>query len=194
MSIADRVRIEDVTVLSDNWYVLRKYTIQFRRRDGTWQTQAREVYDRGDGAAVLLYDLDRRTVIVVRQFRLPAFVNGNDDLLIEVPAGVLDQAEPELRIRAEVEEEAGYRVGALEKVFEAFMSPGAVTERLHLYMARYSAADRISGGGGHPDEGEDIEVLEVNFDEAMSMVKSGAIRDAKTIMLLQHAALGVFGA
>jgi nudix-type nucleoside diphosphatase (YffH/AdpP family) len=194
MSIADRVRIEDVTLLSDNWYVLRKYTIQFRRRDGTWQTQAREVYDRGDGAAVLLYDLDRRTVIVVRQFRLPAFVNGNDDLLIEVPAGVLDQAEPELRIRAEVEEEAGYRVGALEKVFEAFMSPGAVTERLHLYMARYSAADRISGGGGHPDEGEDIEVLEVNFDEAMSMVKSGAIRDAKTIMLLQHAALGVFGA
>jgi nudix-type nucleoside diphosphatase (YffH/AdpP family) len=194
MSIADRVRIEDVTVLSDNWYVLRKYTIQFRRRDGTWQTQAREVYDRGDGAAVLLYDLDRRTVIVVRQFRLPAFVNGNDDLLIEVPAGVLDQAEPELRIRAEVEEEAGYRVGALEKVFEAFMSPGAVTERLHLYMARYSAADRISDGGGHPDEGEDIEVMEVDFDQAMAMVKSGAIRDAKTIMLLQHAALGVFGA
>jgi nudix-type nucleoside diphosphatase (YffH/AdpP family) len=194
MSIADRVRIEDVTLLSDNWYVLRKYTIQFRRRDGTWQTQAREVYDRGDGAAVLLYDLDRRTVILVRQFRLPTFVNGNDDLLIEVPAGVLDQAEPELRIRAEVEEEAGYRVGALEKVFEAFMSPGAVTERLHLYMARYSAADRISDGGGHPDEGEDIEVMEVDFDQAMAMVKSGAIRDAKTIMLLQHAALGVFGA
>ncbi|MDP9104082.1 MAG: GDP-mannose pyrophosphatase, partial [Pseudomonadota bacterium] len=132
--------------------------------------------------------------ILVRQFRLPAFVNGHDDFLIEVPAGVLDQAEPELRIRAEVEEEAGYRVGALEKVFEAFMSPGAVTERLHLYMARYSAADRISGGGGHPDEGEDIEVMEVDFDQAMAMVKSGAIRDAKTVMLLQHAALNTFPA
>jgi nudix-type nucleoside diphosphatase (YffH/AdpP family) len=143
---------------------------------------------------ILLYDKVRRTVILVKQFRFPAFVNGEDDLLIEAPAGLLDSASPEARIRAEVEEETGYLVRDVEKVFEAFMSPGSVTERLYFFVGRYEPADRVSDGGGHADEGEDIEVLEVPFDRAMAMVASGEIRDAKTIMLLQHAALTIFRA
>ena len=192
MSIADRVKIENVETLSDDWYVLKKTTFQYRRRDGNWQRQSRETYDRGNGAAILLYDGERRTVILVRQFRLPAFVNGYDDLVIEVAAGLLDEADPAERIRAEVEEETGYRVRDVVPVFEAFMSPGAVTEKLYFFTGRYSPADRVSDGGGHADEGEDIEVMEVGFDEAMAMIASGAICDAKTIMLLQHAALGIF--
>jgi nudix-type nucleoside diphosphatase (YffH/AdpP family) len=194
MSITDRVRIEEVKVLSDNWYVLRKATFQFRRNDGSWQRQSREAYDRGNGAAILLYDEARRTVVLVRQFRYPAFSNGLDDLLIEVPAGVLDDAEPEARIRAEVEEETGFRVRDVHKVFEAYMSPGAVTEKLHFFIGRYDLSDRISAGGGDAGEGEDIEVLEPSFDDAMAMVAGGAIRDGKTIMLLQYAALHLFGA
>ncbi|HEX5378410.1 MAG TPA: NUDIX domain-containing protein [Phenylobacterium sp.] len=194
MSIRDRVRIQEVTVLSDAWYVLKKTTFAFLRNDGTWQTQSRETYDRGDGAVILLYDEVRRTVILVRQFRFPAFVNGEDDLLIEAPAGLLDNAGPDERIRAEVEEETGYRVRDVRKVFEAFMSPGSVTEKLHFFVGRYAPSDRISDGGGHADEGEDIEVMELPFDRAMAMVDSGEIHDAKTIMLLQHAALRIFGA
>lgn len=189
MSIADRVRIGDVTVLSDDWYVLRKASFAYRRSDGTWQDQTRESYDRGDGAAMLLYDPDRRTVILVRQFRYPAFANGHDDLMIEVPAGLLDAAAPEERIRAEVEEETGYRVRDVAFLWDAFMSPGAVTERLFFFAGRYDPADRIDAGGGKAGEGEDIEVLEVPFDAAMAMIADGRIRDAKTIMLLQHAAL-----
>ena len=189
MSVADRVRVEDVKVLSDDWYVLKKTTFAYRRRDGTWQRQTRETYDRGNGATVLLYDPDRRTVILTQQFRYPAFVNGHDDLLIETPAGLLDNASPEERIRAETEEETGFRVRDVHKVFEAFMSPGSVTERLHFFVGRYEAADRASAGGGNQAEGEDIAVLELGIDEAMDMVGAGAIRDGKTIMLLQYAAL-----
>jgi nudix-type nucleoside diphosphatase (YffH/AdpP family) len=192
MSIADRVRVESVRLLSDNWYILKSTTFAFLRSDGTWQTQSRETYDRGNGAVILLYDPDRRTVILIRQFRYPAFVNGCDDLLIEAPAGLLDNADPEARIRAEVEEETGYTVRDVTRIFEAYMSPGAVTEKLHFFIGRYSPADRTSAGGGHPDEGEDIEVMEVAFDQALAMIGSGAIQDAKTIMLLQHAALNIF--
>lgn len=192
MSVKDRVRVHETRLLSDNWYVLKTTTFDWKRRDGTWQTQAREHYDRGNGAVLLPYDLARRTVLLVKQFRYPAFVNGYDDLLIEAAAGLLDDAEPEVRIRAEVEEELGYRLGEVTKVFEAFMSPGSVTEILHFFVAPYDASMRIGDGGGHPDEGEDIEVLELGIDEALAMVADGRIRDAKTIMLLQHAVLTVF--
>ena len=194
MSIRDRVKIETVEVLSDNWYILRKATFAWLRNDGSWQTQSRESYDRGNGVAILLYDPDRATVVLVRQFRYPAFANGYDDLLIEVPAGLLDEAEPEKRIRLEVQEETGFEVGGVEKVFEAFMSPGSVTEILHFFIGRYSPADRTSEGGGAPGEGEDIDVLELPFAEAYAMIADGRIRDAKTIMLLQYAALNLFKA
>lgn len=192
MSIAHRVRVEDVTVLSDDWYVLKKTTFSFQRGDGNWQRQSRETYDRGNGATILLYDPKRRTVILTRQFRYPAFVNGHDDLLIEAPAGLLDNAEPEDRIRAETEEETGFRVRDVRQVFEAFMSPGSVTERLHFFVGEYEPGDQTSAGGGNEAEGEDIAVLELGIDEALAMIGSGAIRDGKTIMLLQYAALNLF--
>jgi nudix-type nucleoside diphosphatase (YffH/AdpP family) len=194
MSISDRVRVLEERLLSDNWYILKTTHFEFRRSDGRWQSQHRESYDRGNGAAILLYSLPQRTVILTRQFRYPAFVNHHDDLMIEVPAGLLDEADPETRIRAEAEEEAGYRVRDVRKVCEAFMSPGAVTERLHLFVAEYDPGDRIGEGGGLEHEGEDIEVFELGFDEAMAMVADGRICDAKTIMLLQHAALHLFSA
>lgn len=194
MSVADRVRVHDVTLLSDHWYVLKTTRFDFLRRDGHWQTQARETYDRGNGAAILLYNLAQRSVVLTRQFRYPAFVNGHDDLMVEVPAGVLDAASPEDCIRAEAEQEAGYRVREPRKVFEAFMSPGAVTERLHFFIAEYEPGDRIGDGGGLHDEGEDIEVFELPFDEALAMVARGEIVDAKTIMLLQYGALQLFAA
>lgn len=192
MSVSDRVRVCEVRLLSDHWYVLKVATFDFRRRDGRWQRLQRETYDRGNGAAILLYDLARRTVVLTRQFRFPAWVNGHDDLLVEVPAGLLDESSPEECIRAEAEQEAGYRVRAARKVFDAFMSPGAVTERIHCFVAEYDAADRVGSGGGLEAEGEDIEVFELPFDEAMALIDSGGIRDAKTIMLLQHAALRLF--
>ena len=192
MSVADRVRVHDVKLLSDNWYVLKTTRFDFLRRDGQWQKQARETYDRGNGAAILLYNLAQRSVVLTRQFRYPAFVNGHDDLMVEVPAGVLDAASPEDCIRAEAEQEAGYRAREPRKVFEAFMSPGAVTERLHFFVAEYEPGDRIGDGGGLHDEGEDIEVFELPFDEAMAMMARGEIVDAKTIMLLQHAAIALF--
>ncbi|MDO1583361.1 NUDIX domain-containing protein [Rhizobium oryzicola] len=194
MSIADRVKIEEVTVLSDNWYVLKKTVFDFQRQDGSWQRQSRETYDRGNGAAILLYDPERRTVILTRQFRYPAFVNGHDDLLIEVPAGLLDDAEPEVRIRAELAEETGFHVNEVRQVFDAFMSPGSVTERLHFFVARYQPQDRLADGGGNADEGEDIAVFEITIEEALSMMASGEIRDGKTIMLLQYAAIHLFAA
>ncbi|KIQ00641.1 GDP-mannose pyrophosphatase [Agrobacterium tumefaciens] len=192
MSIADRVRVENETLLSDDWYTLKKTVFSFRRSDGTWQKQSRETYDRGNGAVILLYSLDSRNVILTRQFRFPAFVNGHDDLLIEAPAGLLDNADPEARIRAEAEEETGFRIRDVRQVFDAFMSPGSVTERLFFVVGQYDGCDRVSEGGGNIDEGEDISVLEVTIDEAMKMVKAGEIRDGKTIMLLQHAALYLF--
>lgn len=193
MSIAHRIKIEDVKVLSDDWYLLKKTTFSFLREDGSWQQQSRETYDRGNGATILLYDPTRRTVILTRQFRYPAFVNGHDDLLIEAPAGLLDNAEPEARIRAETEEETGFKVRHVRQIFDAFMSPGSVTERLHFFVGEYQPGDRTSEGGGNEEEGEDIAVLEIGIDKALAMIASGAIRDGKTIMLLQYAALNLFG-
>ena len=193
MTISDRIRIQSVRVLSDNHYVLKTSTFQWRRGNGEWQTQHRETYDRGNGAALLPYNRARRTVVLVKQFRYPAYVNGHDDLMIEAVAGLLDDASPEERIRAEAEEECGYRLARVEKIFEAFMSPGSVTEKLHFFIAEYESSMRVSAGGGNADEGEDIEVLELCIDEALVMIADGRIVDAKTIMLLQYAALKIFG-
>jgi nudix-type nucleoside diphosphatase (YffH/AdpP family) len=193
MSVANRVRVEEVVTLSDDWYVLKKTRFSFLRSDGVWQVQSRETYDRGDGATLLLYDLHRRTVVLVRQFRFPAFVNGHDDLLIEAPAGLLDERDPASAIRQEVQEETGFHVGEVQRVFDAFMSPGSVTERLHFFVAPYRFGDRRSRGGGKLEEGEDIEVLEPTIEDALAWIAEGRIRDGKTIMLLQHAALHIFG-
>jgi nudix-type nucleoside diphosphatase (YffH/AdpP family) len=192
MSIASRIRMGEVTLLSKNWGKLSKYQFEYRRNDGSWQAQTREVYDRGNGATILLYDPARRTVVLTRQFRLPAFLNNRDELLIETPAGLLDQATPEAGIRKEIEEETGYHITQVRKVFEAFMSPGSVSEKLYFFIAEYSAADRKSAGGGLAHEGEEIDLLEPTIEEAMAMVARGEIADGKTIMLLQHAALTVF--
>jgi nudix-type nucleoside diphosphatase (YffH/AdpP family) len=192
MTISDRVRIKDVRVLSDNHYTLKTTTFEWRRGNGEWQTQHRESYDRGNGAALLPYDPARGTVILVRQFRYPAYVNGYDDLLIEAVAGLLDDESPEVRIRAEAEEETGYRLGEIRKIFEAYMSPGSVTEKLHFFVAEYEPKMRIGSGGGIASEGEDIEVLELPIDQALAMIGDGRIADAKTIMLLQYAALNIF--
>ncbi len=155
----ETIRIKEVQVLSDDWYILKKTRFERRRRDGTWQEVTRETYDRGNGATILLYNLEKRTVILTRQFRYPAFVNGHNGLLIEAAAGLLDDASPEERIRAEVEEETGFRVSDVRRIFDAFMSPGSVTERLHFFVAVYTNDDRASDGGGQVAEGEDIEVL-----------------------------------
>jgi nudix-type nucleoside diphosphatase (YffH/AdpP family) len=192
MSISDRIRVKDVRLLSDNHYVLKSTTFEYRRANGEWQTQHRETYDRGNGATLLPYNLANRTVVLVKQFRYPAYVNGYDDLMIEAAAGLLDNASPEKRIRAEAEEETGYRLGEIKKVFEAFMSPGAVTEKLHFFVAEYESSMQVGSGGGIADEGEDIEVMELPIDEAIAMIADGRIADAKTIMLLQYAALNIF--
>lgn len=185
----ERLRVRNVTTLSDDWYLLQKTTFDYLRRDGQWQTQTRETYDRGDGATILLYNKAQRTVILIRQFRFPTYRDGHDGFLIEAAAGLLEQISPEQRIRAEVEEETGYRVGDVHKVFEAFMSPGSVTERLHFFVAEYAPSSRLNDGGGLAHEGEDIEVLELPLAQAMQMVADGRICDGKTIMLLQHAQL-----
>ena len=189
LATKDRVRIIDTTVLSNDWYVLKKTTFDFMRRDGVWQRQSRETYDRGNGATILLFNRERRTVVLTRQFRLPAFVNGHDGMMIEAAAGLLDNATPEERIRAEAEEETGYRVGNVQKVFEAYMSPGSVTEKLHFFIAEYDASTRVGHGGGVEAEGEDLEVIELTLDDALGAVRRGEIVDAKTIILLQFAAL-----
>ena len=192
MTISDRLRVKSVRPLSNGHLKLSAVTFDWRRDDGQWQSQQREVVDRGDAAALLPYNLARRTVVLVKQFRYPAYVNGYDDLLIETAAGLLDDASPEARIRAEAEEETGYRLHEVRKVFEAFTSPGAVTEKLHFFVAEYEAAMRVSSGGGLAEEGEDIEVLELPIDAALAMIADGRIADAKTIMLLQYAALNIF--
>lgn len=188
----DRVRVLDTAVLSDDWYVLRKVTFDFQRRDGSWQRQSRETYDRGNGATILLQDPQSGKVVLTRQFRMPTFVNSHDGMMIEAPGGLLDNAAPDARIRAEVEEETGYRVRNLRKVFEAYMSPGSVTEKLYFYLGDYDPRDpngRPGAGGGVAEEGEDLEVLEVPLEEALRMIERGEIVDGKTIMLLQHLAL-----
>lgn len=185
----ERVRIQGVQTLSHDWYLLQKTTFDYLRHDGQWQTQTRETYDRGDGATILLYNEVKRTVILIRQFRFPTYREGHDGFLIESAAGLLEEASAEQRIRAEVEEETGYRVGQVHKIFQAFMSPGSVTERLHFFVAEYDPASRIGDGGGLAHEGEDIEVLELPLAQALQMVADGRICDGKTIMLLQHAQL-----
>lgn len=183
------VRIREVRVLSNDWYVLKKTTFDYRRKDGTWQTMSRETYDRGNGAVILPYDPARGTVLLTRQFRYPAYVNGHPAPLIEACAGLLDARDPETAIRQEAEEELGYRLTGLRQVMDVFMSPGSVTERLVFFVARYSAADRVADGGGVAAEGEEIERLEPKLDAALAMVERGEIRDGKTIILLHHAKL-----
>jgi GDP-mannose pyrophosphatase NudK len=192
---APPVRILDVTVLSDDWYVLKKTAFEHRRRDGRWQRLTRETYDRGNGAVLLLFNAERGSVVLTRQFRFPAYVNGcADGLLIEACAGLLDGDDPETCIRREAEEETGYRIRTPRKLFEAYMSPGSVTEKLHFFAAEIEPADRVASGGGEAHEGEDIEVIELPLHEAVAMIDKGLIEDGKTIMLLQHAALRGLGA
>lgn len=185
----DTVRIIDTITLSDNGYILKKYVVDYLRRDGTCQRLEREVYDRGNGAVILLYNRQKNSVILIRQFRLPVYVNGHDGFLIEAAAGLLEDLDPVSRIKAEAEEETGFRITDVEKVFEAFMSPGSVTEKLYFFIAEYQDNNRQSDGGGLPEEGEDVEVLEMPFPQALAAIRSGEIIDGKTIMLLQHLAL-----
>lgn len=183
------IRIIKSETLSDNWYILKKFTFDQQRRDGEWQRQTREVYDRGNGATILLYNRDRKTVILTRQFRFPVFINGHESNLIEAAAGLLDNMDPESRIKAEAEEETGFKVTRVRKIFEAYMSPGSVTEKLYFYLAEYQPQDRTGAGGGIKSEGEDIDVLEIALEEALRYVETGQIVDGKTIMLLYHVAL-----
>ena len=179
--------ITKTEILSSNWYVLRKITYEYLQKDGTFQTQSREAYDRGNGAVILLYNIEFQTVILTRQFRIPTYLNGNaDGMMIEACAGLLDQDNPEDCIRRETEEETGYQIQDIKKVYEAYMSPGSVTEILYFFVAEYSKEMKVSDGGGLEEEAENIEVLEYPFQKALEMIKSGEIKDAKTIMLLQY--------
>ncbi|CAM4225989.1 GDP-mannose pyrophosphatase NudK [Zobellia nedashkovskayae] len=177
-------------VLSDNWYTLNKYVYEYQKEDGSWETQQREAYDRGNGAAILLYNQKKGSVVLTKQFRMPTYINGNPSgMMIEVCAGLLDGDNPEDCIRKEVEEETGYKIENVKKVFESYMSPGSVTEILHFFVGAYEEKMKIGDGGGAEDETENIEVLEYPFDVAMDMITSGEIKDAKTILLLQYAAV-----
>lgn len=182
------INIKDIEVLSQNWATLRKITYQYKKKDNTWETQIREAYDRGNGAAILLYNKDNKTIILTRQFRMPTFLNGNESgMMIEVCAGVLDQQNAEDCIRKEIEEETGFSIKDVHKIFEVYMSPGSVTEIVYFFVGEYSQDMKSSDGGGLADEQENIEVLEMLFDKAYGMIASGEIKDAKTIMLLQYA-------
>ena len=184
----DNVIITNTTILSNNWYTLKKITFDYLKKNGQWQTQNREAYDRGNGATILLYNRDLRTVVLTRQFRLPTYINGNETgMLIEACAGLLDKDNAEDCIKRETEEETGYKISHVQKVFEAYMSPGSVTEILYFFVAEYTKDMKMTEGGGLEHDQEDIEVLELPFNEALQMVNSGAIKDAKTIMLLQYA-------
>lgn len=181
------VKILETQILSDNWYTLKKITYEYAKRSGKVMTQTREAYDRGNGATILLYHPDQKTVILTRQFRMPTFINGNESgMLIEACAGLLDNENPEDCIRRETEEETGYKISKVRKIFEAYMSPGSVTEILHFFIAEYRNDMKVSEGGGAEDEEENIEVLEIPIDEAMAMIDSGEIKDGKTILLLQY--------
>ena len=180
------IRIQQTEVLSDNWYTLRKVTFDYQLKNGTWQRQSRECYDRGNGAVILLWHPERQTVILTRQFRMPTYVNGNPDgMLIEACAGLLDRDSPEECIRRETEEETGFRISRPEKVFELYMSPGSVTEILYFFLAEYDDSQRVHAGGGVEEE-EEIDVLEIPLTRAMEMISSGEIRDGKTVILLQQ--------
>jgi nudix-type nucleoside diphosphatase (YffH/AdpP family) len=183
------VRVVDVELLASAWHVLRRTTLEVRGRDGTWSTQTRETYDRGDGAVVLLYDVERRTVLLTRQFRYPAYVNGHPDgMLIEAVAGLLDGDDPASAIRREAQEESGHAIGEPEALWSIYMSPGSVTERLHCFAAPYSASTRTTAGGGVAEEGEELEAVELGIDAALDLIGTGIV-DAKTIMLLQWSVL-----
>ena len=186
----NKVKILKTEILSDNWYTLNKVTFEYQKRDGTLETQSREAYDRGNGATILLYNKESKTVILTKQFRLPTYINGNEDgMMIEACAGLLDKDNPEDCIRKETEEELGYEISDVKKVFEVYMSPGSVTEILYFFIAEYSKSMKVNEGGGLADEQEEIEVLELHIDKALEMIDSGEIKDAKTIMLLQHVRL-----
>jgi len=186
----ENVRVLQTDILSDNWYTLKKITYEFTKKDGSHEVNTREVYDRGNGATILLYNKEQQTVILTRQFRLPSFINGNaGGMLIEACAGLLDEDNPEDCIKRETEEETGYQVKDVRKIFEAYMSPGSVTEILYFFVAAYTKAMKVNDGGGVEEEQENIEVLEMNFTEAMRKIYTGDIKDAKTIMLLQYAKL-----
>lgn len=185
-----RVKIKKTEVLSDNWYSLRKVTFEYQKKNGDWEMQEREAYDRGNGAAILLYNKDQKTIILTRQFRMPTYVNGNETgMMIEACAGILEQENAEDSIKRETEEETGYKISKVKKVMEAYMSPGSVTEILYLFVAEYTKEMKVNDGGGVAAEQEEIEVLELDFQQAISMMKTGEIRDGKTIMLLQYAQL-----
>lgn len=182
------IKIQKTELLSNNWYLLNKVTYDYQKEDNTIETHIREVYDRGNGAAILLYNSNQKTVILTRQFRLPSFLNGNTSgMMIEVCAGLLDKDHPEQCIIRETEEETGYRLSTVHKVMETYMSPGAVTEILYLFVGEYDASMKVNEGGGLDAEQENIEVLEYTFDEAFAMIQKGEIKDAKTILLLQYA-------
>jgi len=183
-----KIKIQQTDLLSDNWYVLNKVTFDYQKEDNTVETHVREVYDRGNGAAILLYNSIQKTVILTRQFRLPTYLNGNETgMMIEVCAGLLDEDHPEQCILRETEEETGYRLSTVHKVLETYMSPGAVTEILYLFVGEYDATMKVGDGGGVDTEQENIEVMELHFDDAFAMIQTGEIKDAKTIMLLQYA-------
>lgn len=181
------IQITNTEILSDNWYTLRKITYQYLKKDGTTQSQSREAYDRGNGATILLYNKAQNTVILTKQFRIPTYVNGNKTgMLIETCAGLLDKDNPEDCIKRETEEETGYKVTDVRKIFEAYMSPGSVTEIVHFFVAEYSKDMKVSEGGGVAHEEENIEVLEFSIEKALKMIETGEIKDGKTIMLLQY--------
>jgi GDP-mannose pyrophosphatase NudK len=183
-----RVKIKRTEVLSDNWYQLNKITFDYLRNDGTWQTQIRESYDRGNGAAVFMYNKQTKNIILIKQFRLPSYLNGNKNgLLIETCAGLLDDDNPETCIKKEILEETGYKINNVSKVFEAYMTPGAVTEQIHYFIAEYTDNMKTDKGGGLISEEEDIEVLEMPFTKAIDLLNKGAIKDAKTMLLIQYA-------
>ena len=186
------IKIKETKLLSDNWYILNKVTFDYQKPDNSWITQQREVYDRGNGAAILLYNKENKTIILTRQFRLPTYLNGNKSgMMVEVCAGLLDQDEPEQCIIRETEEETGYRISKVKKIMETYMSPGAITEILYLFIGEYDTSMKVSEGGGLDHEQENIEVLEMSFDQAYGMIETGELKDAKTIMLLQYAKINL---
>ncbi|GAA5024603.1 hypothetical protein GCM10011506_08340 [Marivirga lumbricoides] len=182
------VKITKTEILSDNWYTLKKIFYDIQNSQGEWETQTREAYDRGNGATILLYNAQTKKIILTRQFRLPTFINGNETgMMVEACAGLLDENNAEDAIRKETEEETGYKVSNVKKIFQAYMSPGSVTEIIHFFIAEYDKSMKIGEGGGLDEEQENIEVLEWDFEQAYSKIATGEINDGKTIMLLQYA-------
>ncbi|MBO6510533.1 MAG: NUDIX domain-containing protein [Roseibium sp.] len=194
MENTDYLKVLDSEVLSDNWATLTKYRVSYRRRDGEWQEQVREVYDRGHGAVCLLHNPETDCVLLTRQFRLPVWLTGRNPFVIEAPAGLLEGMDPAERIREELIEETGFQVSALQHLYDVHMSPGSITEYLAFFTGTYHMKDKVTSGGGKEDEGEDIEVLHVPLEKALDMIRNGEIRDSKTIILLQELALRKFSA